>query len=86
VLAVSSQRGVAGGVSFGHGEVFRSKEGRLYLFIHRKDAKPDWWFHRIPVLKELSFDEATGEMLPLVDGATDPRQDLNVFLTPRQMY
>lgn len=86
-LAVSSQRGIPGGISFGHGEVFRSlSENRYYLILHRKEAHPEWWLHRHPFVKELTFNDSTGAIESLQDN--DPRglkNDLNYFLIPRPL-
>jgi len=87
VLVQSARRMLVGGVSFGHGEVFQFF-GRYCLVFHVKETSPDGSFPltrygaRTVYFKELTFDETTGDILPLSCDQTIPALDVNVFLAP----
>jgi hypothetical protein len=88
ILVQSARRMLPGGVSFGHGEVFKFFNGRYYLVFHMKETSPDGSFPlttygaRTVFFKELTFNETTGEIMPLSCDQTIPAFDVNVFLAP----
>jgi hypothetical protein len=79
----ANERGQYLGRSYGHGEVFKSvAEDRYYLIFHQKDSGTSWT--RSPMIKELSFNEANGEIESVSDGdSRGKKNDLNWFLIPR---
>jgi hypothetical protein len=87
-LIQAARRLLPGGVSFGHGEVFQF-HGRYYLICHAKETQDATggfplfpYGARTVYLKELSFDESTGDILPLSCDQTNPALDIDVFLAP----
>jgi hypothetical protein len=86
-IVQSARRTMNDGVSFGHGEVFQFR-GKHYLIFHVKETTVDGqhpltnYGRRTTYIKELTFDEQTGTIKPLSCDQTDPKTDVNVFLTP----
>jgi hypothetical protein len=90
-LVQSSRRTLSGGDSFGHGEVFKltTPSGtQYYLVFHLRETATADGKQLVPLggrtvfFKELTFDESTGQILPLSCDQTIPGLDVNVFLAP----